>query len=89
MNDIFFLIIFRTHPHNLVLTNLFDVPWLTTEKFLNGASSPKQDGDSVKTREKRLADEAPPSEEIINLSDHEAVTASLMLFKKKPIKPSN
>ena len=65
-----------------MLTNLFDVPWLTTEKFLNGGSSPKQDGN---TREKRLADEAPPSEEIINLSDHEAVTASLMLFKKKPI----
>ena len=84
-----FLFFFRTHPHNLVLTNLFDVPWLTTEKFLNGGSSPKQDGDSVKTREKRLADEAPPSEEIINLSDHEAVTASLMLFKKKPVKPSN
>lgn len=79
----------RTHPQNLVLTNLFDVPWLTTEKLFSGIAH-KQDGDgSEKTREKRSAVDAPPSEEIINLSDHEAVTASLMLFKKKQNKPSN
>jgi endonuclease/exonuclease/phosphatase family metal-dependent hydrolase len=78
----------RSNTGNLVLTNLFDVPWLTTRKSFT--STEKQDGgEEGKPREKRSVEEATSSEEIINFSDHEAVVASLMLFKKKPIQPSN
>ena len=48
-----------------------------------------QNGDE-KTREKREAVGVPSSEDVINFSDHEAVVASLMLYKKNHIiQPSN
>jgi len=64
----------RSNKDNLVITNFFDVPWLTTLKNV---------------REKRSLDgkegETSSSGTVINLSDHEAVTASLVLYKKKKV----
>jgi len=64
----------RSNKDNLVITNFFDVPWLTTLKNV---------------REKRSEDgkegESSSSGTVINLSDHEAVTASLVLYKKKKV----
>jgi len=77
----------RSKKGNLVLTNLFDVPWLTTTKLFSSVEN--QNGDE-KSREKREAVGVPSSEDVINFSDHEAVVASLMLYKKNHvIQPSN
>jgi len=64
----------RSNKNNLVLTNFFDVPWLTTLKSVREKRS--NDGKE---------DKETSTKTVINLSDHEAVTASLVLYKKKKL----
>jgi len=68
----------RTQPGNLVLTNLFDIPFLTTNKLLTTENPANSTLKSAKG-----ADVKPGKSTTISLSDHEAVSASLLLFKKK------
>jgi len=63
----------RTKPGNLIVTNMFDLPFLTTTKTMltqhEDSSVSKKSGATSKKQ--------------VSLSDHEAVSASLYLFKKK------
>eukprot|EP00088_Acartia_fossae_P053948 TRINITY_DN6163_c1_g1_i5.p1 TRINITY_DN6163_c1_g1~~TRINITY_DN6163_c1_g1_i5.p1 ORF type:complete len:383 (+),score=56.24 TRINITY_DN6163_c1_g1_i5:67-1215(+) len=71
----------RSNDNNLVLTNLFDIPWLRTHKdggLHHTDEKDRENSSAEKIREKRSADA-----KMISLSDHEAVTASLVLYKKK------
>lgn len=62
----------RAQPGNLIVTNMFDLPFLTTVKT---KLSQHEDSSSSKT--------GSTSTTHVSLSDHEPVSASLYLFKKK------
>ena len=68
--------LFRSSPGNLVLTNFFDIPFLTTDSVDSKPNRSKRDQSPAENL--KMATDA-----FLSLSDHEAVSASLILYKQK------
>ncbi|XP_023327042.1 uncharacterized protein LOC111700390 [Eurytemora carolleeae] len=66
----------KSSPGNLVLTNFFDIPFLTTDSIHFEPNRSKRDQSAAENLE--MAADA-----FLSLSDHEAVSASLILYKQK------
>jgi len=68
-------ILHKTTGWNAIVTNIFDVPYLKANIFRDLVTD-----DSSENRRRRETKGSPVT---VSLSDHEAVTASLLLFKSK------